>query len=134
MIPKKLQARVINFKFAPDRLKTSGRMWAGSAEIQFPWGLAEYRLWHHGSMTETEETLRGHLYLRSVEHVDSYWHCLLTGNGIWWHEEGWFREGNNIYRTILREFGDLSIYSFTPAQEERLHELGFKYYSYDEDA
>lgn len=120
----------------PDRRKSHGRMWGGSANLKLDGVEYLFELWHHGADEETTESLLEHFSLKGVRTVDRFydpnWYTIQADNCLWLHKTGWF--GFKPKQVELREHelvkrrGNPNFCrpTYTKNEEKLLKKLGFR--------
>lgn len=124
----------VEFHFYPDRAKSEGRMWGGSAVLTRGDVTFDFMMWAHlrddGVMREEAED---HMSLRGVDvdgkYHDLHWSSIMTEDSIYIHPKGWFNNYNleGEVREVLhgRKNYNFERDTLTPEQVKQLLQLGF---------
>ena len=117
---------------SPDRCKVEGRMWDGTCSLELGNLKFAFRLWHHGSMEETLESLIPEFSLKGLKIDDKYydlgWYALITNEAIWLHKKGWFRDMELRENPLVLRQGNINFNRpiYTKDEQKQLRALGFK--------
>lgn len=115
----------------PSRSKYSGRMWDGRARVEYSGVVYHFKLWHHGTDEETEDSLRPHFNIDGIEfkkYYDFSWHGMLATDGIYLHTGGWFRDRKLAEHPFIESLPNSNLYSveLTDGEKAVVAALGFK--------
>jgi hypothetical protein len=114
------------------RGKAYGYMWGGDARLKLNDVEYYFELWHHGGDLETTESLLDHFRLKGIgvegKYYDTYWYTIISVNGIWLHESGWFYNHTFSKHELIKRRGNPNFHrpEYTEAEEKELEKLGFR--------
>lgn len=121
------------YSTSTDRGKVMGCMWRGSARVSYNNLFFFFTLWHHGSYTDTDESLQQFFKLEGIgtrddRYSDASWTAIPAKDGIYLHTGGWFRDRKLANKPIIKALPNRNIWSveLTEGEKATLNSLGFK--------